>query len=745
MSVNRSETFGRLLKAGLNSIGTIEGKAGPTVDSEVGAEVSMAGTTLQRYRSGALPSDDKLTRTLARACVTRGLMGKRWLEQFLKAARFPHYEGLALTAELFPETAAPTRAAMPRPNIPPPTYRRFIMRRAAYDAALAGLGSAIPLTIVVSMGGMGKSSLAQAVARDCTEGRAPIAFTTPVWVSDRDRPGSTSLSTALDEIARVLGYPGVSALNSSEKRRAIEDLLRSQPALVVLDNAETVADSALLEWLAALPTPSKALVTSRAMPPVGMPHCLVELKPMEDSEARALISEELSQAMPGQRPGDAAQLTALIAATGGNPQAIKLALGLVRLQSLPDVLEGLRAGRDQPLFDDMFTRSWGLLDGAAQLVVMAITLFPTSVDATALGYVADLPDATARRGLGRLAELSLLEIEQGSWDATRRYALHPLVRAFVSAQLTAHPAQEQSLRGRWIAWCAALAGQVGFCWQDLDRLDLLDADHLSIQAGLEWAAAHGEDAATVALAEGVRYYYNVRGLWDERRMANYGLRAGAARRLGDRSELVLALAQQAEVLSKKSTLADAASLLAEAEAAAAGADLSSDAAFELGHARGLLAHARGDLAAAEAHWRGMLPFAATLDAQKHVINRRWLATCLLEQGRVDEAAPLYRESLDDARAANDTRSVTGNSLKLATIDLERGDLAAAEAALAECHTAASRHNDQRRLAEWALLSGRLRLTQGDHDAATPLLEQAVDLFTRMGMRRDADAAQQALA
>jgi len=324
-----------------------------------------------------------------------------------------------------------------------------------------------------------------------------------------------------------------------------------------------------------------------------------------------------------------------------------------------------------------------------------------------------------------------------------------LVRAFASARLRERPDEVAELRARWVAWCRSLADQVGFCWDALETLDLLDADHQTVQLALEWAAANGADQATLALAEGVRYYYNVRGLWDERRMINYRFRAAAARRLDDASALVLALAQHAEIRGKQSGLGigdeDGDQLLASAEAAAVGAALSTDAAFELGHARGLLAHARGDLAAAEAHWRALLPFAATLDAQKFIINRRWLATCLLDQGRVAEAEALFRESLASAQHANDTRSITGNSLKLAVIDLERGDLAAAEAALATCHSAAQRYNDRRRLAEWAALSARVQLVRGDQAAAAPLLEQAIDLFTRMGMPKQAAAAQATLA
>lgn len=747
MSEKRSEIFGRLLKAGLNSIATIEGKTNPKVDDEIGQLVGLAGSSLQRYRTGAVPNDLNFVETVAEACVRRGLMGRPWLEKILQAARFPHYEAKFLIERLFADTDATlTRSSAARPNIPPPTYSRFIMRNAAYNAVLAGLASAMPLTVIVSMGGMGKSTLAQVIARNCLEGRAAPAFNTVVWVSDRDRPGTTNFSLFLDEVAHVLDYPGIAALAFAEKRGEVEGLLRRRPAtLLVLDNAETVRDRALLEWLAILPAPSKALVTSRALPSVGVNACLVELEPMNAIESQALIAERIAQSPLRHLPGAAAQLSPLAEVTGGNPKAIELAVSLAQRRSLDEILASLQNARNHELFADLFDQAWAQIDTAAQRMLMALTLFPKSVAAEALYYIADLPAAAAQPALDRLADLSLLNVERGNLRIPPLYAAHPLVRAFAGARLADAPDEEASLRERWLFWCVSRAEQVGFCWSDLDRLDLLDADHETVQVALEWAAANGHHRATLALAEGVRYYYNVRGLWDERRMANYPRRAAAARSLSDHSELVLALTQHAEVLSKQSTLPHATALLVEAEAASQSATLSTNATFELVHARGLLAYAGGDLAAAETRWRELLPFAATLDAQKHVINRRWLATCLLEQGRADEAAQLYRESLEDARQANDTRSITGNTLKLATIDLEQGRLEAAEVALRECQAVATRYNDRRRLAEYHSLTARLRRAQGDESAWRDELAQAADLFERMGMRREADAARRDIA
>ena len=57
-----------------------------------------------------------------------------------------------------------------------------------------------------------------------SEGETP-QFDAVVWVSDKDRPGTTNLSIVLDEIARTLDYPGFTQFEFEEKRREVENLL----------------------------------------------------------------------------------------------------------------------------------------------------------------------------------------------------------------------------------------------------------------------------------------------------------------------------------------------------------------------------------------------------------------------------------------------------------------------------------------------------------------------------------------
>ena len=116
-------------------------------------------------------------------------------------------------------------------------------------------------------------------------------------------------------------------------------------------------------------------------------------------------------------------------------------------------------------------------------------------------------------------------------------------------KLTEQVGFEADARERWAGWCCRLAAQVGFCWDDLHRLDLLDPEHKLCHAVITWTFQNRQYARTIALIEGVRYYYNVRGLWDERLTINL-LRAEAAHQIGDRNNEALALAHHIEIHSK---------------------------------------------------------------------------------------------------------------------------------------------------------------------------------------------------
>jgi len=254
----QSEKFGRLLKAIINSIATQEGKTNPIIEEELGQKVGVSAASIQRYKAGHIPPEVRTIEIFAEVAVKRGGYSREWLQNFLHTARHPHLD--KVLDQLCPVSSTRSLPERIYHNLTTPTYSQFVMREQLFNEILDGLCQRSAAVLLVSMGGMGKTSLAREVADHCLkEGE----FDAVVWVSDKDQPGTINLSNVLDEIARTLDYPGYTQFGFEEKRREVEQLMRRQRVLLIIDNFETITDSSLLSWLLRLPEPSKTLITSR--------------------------------------------------------------------------------------------------------------------------------------------------------------------------------------------------------------------------------------------------------------------------------------------------------------------------------------------------------------------------------------------------------------------------------------------------------------------------------------------------
>jgi hypothetical protein len=739
----RSETFGRLLKAGVSSIAACEGKTAPIVEEDLGNTIGVAAASIQRYKAGHVPPETRTVEILAEAAVRRGHMDRGWLQTFLRAASYPAADGLL--DRLCPVAAAPARPARAYQNLPAPTYSRFINRPQAEADVLDGLSQRSAVVLITSLGGMGKTSLAREVAACCLAADAQPHFDAVVWVSDKDRPGTTTLNSVLDEVARTLDYPGFTAFEADEKRREVEQLLRRSRVLLVVDNFETVQDPALLGWLLRLPEPSKALITSREYSRAFRNNTFVlDLRGMSDAEAGELIGTRLHLLRMERLAADPAAFAPLVAATGGNPKAIEIALGCLKYEHRPfaTVLDDLYAARGE-LFDDLFSRCWSLLDEPARCVLLAMPLFQDSASPVALAATAGVSAYAFDRAVEQLTDLALLDVQQVDLHQPPRYTSHPLVRAFANARLGEY-AEAGLMRDRWVAWYRDLVGGVGYCWADPSRLERLDPEKETIQNLLAWCATQGRDADVIRLADGVGYYYYIRGFWNERMPVDL-LSADAAHRLGDRVKETEALAYHIHTRSAQGNMPEMERYLPRLRALADSTDLPGDIFFIVQHAMALYDLARRDIDAAQAAWLGSLRTDEPISSLYFVIQRQWVATCLYLKGALVQAQHLLRETLRDAEMLGSQRHVSFCKIRLAAIDLDLGELEAAADLLADTRVTVHRYQDREHIAQISQLTARLHTLRGDLPAARAALAEAADLFERLGMRPQLARARAELA
>lgn len=743
---NRSETFGRLLKGAINSIATYEGRTAPVIEEELAAKVNLAGSAIQRYKAGYLPPEARTIEIIAEAAVRRGFLSREWLQRFLHAARYHQADKLL-------DSLCPIGPARPRPprvyqNLPAPTYSQFVMRQEAFAEILDGLGKRSAAVIIVGLGGNGKTSLAREIADHCLKGEQGQAlFDAAVWVSDKDRPGTTNLSVVLDEIARTLDYPGFTQFEHDEKRREVEQLLRRQRVLVCIDNFETITDGALLSWLLNLPEPSKALITTREYRREyrrgGWP---VELRGMSDSEARALIDERLKVLRIEKLVSDLAQIEPLVAATGGNPKAIEMTLGLVKYERRPlhQVVDDLYAARID-LFDDLFARAWALLDEAARRVLLIATFFPTHASSEALSASADVQGFALDRSLERLADLALLDAQQVDLGSPARYVLHPLVRAFASAKLAEQPGFEEGARKRWVSYFHTFVHRSDADkWNFPQEFMAIEQEFDTIESVMLFCYTHAWWEPLVQMTLILGHFWRVRGYTASRDQFT-ALALTAAESINDQTAMIKLRCSLIRMLVEQNKLRDAAVMLESTQR-------ERDQLLEIDPiVDDRLGVERITLLIQCEKYQEALQAAQDLVALSEkrgwrwaVVNRYYIPESLYHLGRYAEARECFLAIIPRSEAEGYLRAAITGWILLARIALQAQDPGDAEQYLALAYDRASQLSHERNLAEIHQCEAHVALFKGNQTTARTSLAQAIDLFERLGMRRELAEAREEL-
>lgn len=302
------------------------------------------------------------------------------------------------------------------------------------------------LACVVGIGGIGKTSLADAAVRALS---ADPVFADMAWVSARqdrfalwdglqESFGETPALT-IEGLVNVLveqfGFGDLAQLPPTQKRAGLRARLKALPYLVVVDNLETAADyRTLVPDLQGLVNPTRFLLTSRhSLHEYPGVHSL-SLDELSADDSLALLRYEA-----GERGltdvANAAEETLLpvFEVAGGNPLALKLLIGQMHTLSLPRVIDDLRQARGQTveeLYRFIYWRSWTMLDDDARQVLAIMPLVAESGGGLEqVARLSTLDDEALTAALRQLVTLCLVNV-RGTVQA-RRYGIHRLTETFL--------------------------------------------------------------------------------------------------------------------------------------------------------------------------------------------------------------------------------------------------------------------------------------------------------------------------
>ena len=306
------------------------------------------------------------------------------------------------------------------------------------------------LVAVVGIGGIGKTSLADAAVRLLST--APT-FTDIAWISARqerfllwdglqgNKEGTPALTVEglLDAIIEPFGFQDLARLPLVTKQDKLCARLKELAYLVVIDNLETAADyRALVPALQALVNPTKFLLTSRHSLHDFPGVLSLRLDELSAADSLALLRHEAGErGLVDVAAASDESLSPVYEVAGGNPLALQLLIGQMHTLSLSRVVDDLRQahGRKvEDLYSFIYWRSWQLLSDAARRVLAIMPLVAESGGGLdQIAALCELDDEEMMAGLEQLVAFSLVNV-RGTLEA-RRYSIHRLTETFLLEQV----------------------------------------------------------------------------------------------------------------------------------------------------------------------------------------------------------------------------------------------------------------------------------------------------------------------
>lgn len=756
-SAPRYVSFGRAMRKLVFALRMDSDESEGRIEEDLAEDLATSVSTVRKLKSGERHiSDEQTLVKLATVAKEKAKLGRVWGRELFAAAGCREQDAAMLVSRVW--GPVPTRTIPLR--LPWHDMASFVDRPVLLDRIFQALAAQSYQGVVVAgVSGAGKTRVMAEAAYRCAavssgelEENAVPKFDSVVWIDLGDLLWATIqeggqhikpdiVGAVIDMIAQTLGYRERAGSLVLERIRIIDRVFREQRVLVILDNVTADQHGEILRWATRMPSPSKiVLISTERLYWLAQNYMIIPVDGMDRNEAGRLIELSVNKLeLRSLLPHGSAELAPLIDTTNGNPKAIEMALGQLKHRNLclADVLADLEGGGG--ILESLCRRSWSLVAPVAMAheTLTAATLFVGSASVEALEAVTDSDSGTLDDALARLEELSFLTVERADIHSEPRYSVHPLVRRFAQAQLAARPEMEAAMRARWVDWYIQRAQMVGYCFNKMERLALLDGEEDTLRAVVAWTEGRGEHAKTLAIASESSFFFFMRGFWNARITL---IGADAARAVGDRVSEAMLLSYYTQTLINQGNLSEARTQLSLLTVMLENESLPPKVHCEVNHTRGLLAREQGDVNTAAAVFSELLP-----KARAGMTNFTWhvvalgIAACHLQMGEEEVAAALIDEVQKDADAIGFRRSSLRARILYAQLlmnHLERADKAVLASRLGTLISDLAAMVSTEKMNElmpsvWHLQM-RFHLTQGNVPGAVAALETEMDCSKRIG-------------
>lgn len=370
---------------------------------------------------------------------------------------------------------------------------------------------------IIGAGGLGKTRVAQAVARDAA---VPVVHVVELV-------GVSAADDVVAEVGSVLGVREsiqgrrvLTAQQRADVRGRIAQRLAQSPGLLVLDNCEHVVGAVadLVGFLVSATSDLHVLTTSRAPLGIAAEHVYL-LGELENNDAAELFRERAVAARPTVRLPEPA-VSSIVGRLDGLPLAIELAAVQVRAMSVEEIdrrLENrfalLRGGdrtapdRHQTLLA-VIDWSWNLLDAGERRALRWLALFNDGFTLEAAEALLGADAIVSVQGLVGQSLLSVLETPLGV-----RYRMLETVREFGRMQLV-DAGEDGEASAALRRWAVGFANEHAPRLMSLDEFAAIDAlgeEEINLADELRGALADGDRPGVIHLLAALGMFWTIRG------------------------------------------------------------------------------------------------------------------------------------------------------------------------------------------------------------------------------------------
>lgn len=327
--------------------------------------------------------------------------------------------------------------------LPSPSYSRLFGVAETVDHILTLLATpqSPHLLMIVGLGGLGKTAVADAVARLAIQ---QMIFAQVVWLTVETSPQETGHKTHGDLFTTLVNTLAEKILpdsghNTNPQRllARVRSKLKNARYLVIIDNLEAPDDmNQLLTQLQTFTAPSKFLITARRYPAPDSEVYTRALPELTQKDAVEMLKyqTETSGTDAFQQITDK-DLAAVYNIVGGHPLALRLIPRLVRIYPLSQVMAGWQTGESDDvnqIYQNIYDVFWKTLEPDEKRLLMVMPI-AAQVGFTSehLQFVSGLAGKAFWPALTKLIDLCLIE-PRGSLQ-TRRYGIHSLTAQYLQA------------------------------------------------------------------------------------------------------------------------------------------------------------------------------------------------------------------------------------------------------------------------------------------------------------------------